>query len=88
LALQSEDLNRQKLDQCTSQLDILTSVTGQCLSIINQYESGILSNTDVLQSVSNLFEDGKKQVESKFISTVYSTSNKTSNVDAGEVDLF
>ncbi|MFT5451737.1 MAG: methyl-accepting chemotaxis protein [Enterobacterales bacterium] len=63
LTLQSEDLNKQKLDQCTSQLDILTTVTKQCLSTFNQYEEGILSSAEVMHTVSGLVNDEIKAVE-------------------------
>jgi len=87
-ALQSEDLNRQKLDQCSAQLDILTTISGQCLTLISQHESGTLSSSEVIDSVLGLFEQAKNDVKSKSISTVYSITRNTSHIEAGEVDLF
>ncbi len=86
LALQSEDLNRQKLEQCTEQIDVLDDVSNRCLALINQYNQGSLSAQELKQSVTDTLESGQKDFESKQLNTVFSAA--TVDVTAGEVDLF
>jgi len=88
LALQSEDINRQKLDQCTSQLDVLSEVSQKCSDLICQTEQGLLSSQEVAQTLNELFLQAQKDIDSRHVSTVYSTTSDTSKVSAGEVDLF
>jgi len=87
LALQSEDLNRQKLEQCTLQLDILMTLNNDCLSLINRYNQGGLTSVQMKQSIDELFEKGEQDLVSKQINTVYS-ADVDENVSAGDVDLF
>jgi len=86
LALQSEDLNRQKLEQCTQQLELLDTLSTSCMSLIEQYNQGDLSTPALEQASNELFNDGEQEFESKQLNTVYSAA--TVDVEAGEVDLF
>jgi len=64
-ALQSEDLNRQKLEQCMDQLGILEQMNNECLSLLEQYTHGNISAPGLKESFSNTLEQSVKNFQSK-----------------------
>jgi len=64
-ALQSEDLNRQKLEQCMDQLGILEQMNNECLSLLEQYTHGNISAPVLKESFSNTLEQSVKNFQSK-----------------------
>jgi len=85
-ALQSEDLNRQKLEQCMQQLDILDNINNDCLSLLQQYEQDSISGASLIESFNVAIEQGQQQFQSKQLNTVFSAG--TEDTEQGDVDLF
>lgn len=88
LALQSEDLNRQKLEQCAAQLDVLTAVSSGYLALMFQFEQGQLTTETLQLALDDLFEQAQVDFNSRQINTVFSVQTNSDEVTAGEVDLF
>ncbi len=85
-ALQSEDLNRQKLEQCMHQLGILENLNSDCLSLLNQYEEGTISVSVLEESFMQTLEQGQQEIHAKKLNTVFSAETKDSS--QGDIELF
>ncbi|MCP4413596.1 MAG: chemotaxis protein [Gammaproteobacteria bacterium] len=85
-ALQSEDLNRQKLEQCMHQLGILENLNSDSLSLFNQYEQGSISGTVLEESFMQTLEQSQQEIHSKILNTVFSAGTEDSS--QGDVELF
>lgn len=85
-ALQSEDLNRQKLEQCMEQLRILEGMNNDCLSLFEQYTQGSISASGLKESFSNTLDESVQKFHSKRLNTVFLAESTDSS--EGDVDLF
>lgn len=86
LALQAEDLNRQKLEQTVAQLGILKAISQKSLNSFQQYRDGAINVSELETQINGLIDSSLDKAKAVEITTVY--SEKVANVEAGEVELF
>lgn len=86
LALQSEDLNRQKLEQTITQLNLLEEITSDAMAAFKEYELEQITYEELTDKIQQQLNNKVERAESAEINTVY--SKKVTDVDAGEVELF
>jgi hypothetical protein len=86
LALQAEDLNRQKIEQTITQLGLLQEVNEDSMQALRAYEAGDISYEDMQARIKDKVTSTRARVKSAEINTVF--SDKVKDVDAGDIELF